>query len=553
MEWLDSLFKEQSAFQAVIVISAIAAVGLVFSKVKWRGIGFGVAFVFFAGILAGHLGLSVDQRMLDYAESFGLVLFVYALGLQVGPGFVSSFREGGARFNLLALCVIALGTILTIVVIPLFGISADNAVGVMCGATTNTPALGAAQQTLRSLGLPDNAPALATAVTYPIGVAGVILVLSLVRPRLSKYGMGAGQQSQDDAPFIASFSVCNPGIEGKTLAEIATLAHCKYVVSRLWRGDGAMLPDGSTKLSSGDRILVIAKKKDIPELTIFFGKLDNTDWNKSDIDWDALDRKFVSQRIVITRPEINGRKIGALHLRNRYDINVSRVYRSGIALVATPDLMLRMGDRLTVVGDAKSVERVAAELGNTVRDLEEPNLVAIFIGIVLGLALGSIPFSVPGVSMPVKLGLAGGPIVVGILIGAYGPRLHMVTYTTNSANLMLRALGLSIYLASLGLESGAGFAETVMSPQGAAWVGIGALITILPVAVMSVVCVRFSKTDYYSTAGILCGAMANPMALGVVAGSPGNDKAAVAYATVYPLSMFLRVVLAQVLIMVLMG
>ena len=314
-----------------------------------------------------------------------------------------------------------------------------------------------------------------------------------------------------------------------------------------------MLPDGSTKLSSGDRILVIAKKKDIPELTIFFGKLDNTDWNKSDIDWDALDRKFVSQRIVITRPEINGRKIGALHLRNRYDINVSRVYRSGIALVATPDLMLRMGDRLTVVGDAKSVERVAAELGNTVRDLEEPNLVAIFIGIVLGLALGSIPFSVPGVSMPVKLGLAGGPIVVGILIGAYGPRLHMVTYTTNSANLMLRALGLSIYLASLGLESGAGFAETVMSPQGAAWVGIGALITILPVAVMSVVCVRFSKTDYYSTAGILCGAMANPMALGVVAGSPGNDKAAVAYATVYPLSMFLRVVLAQVLIMVLMG
>lgn len=553
MSWVDTIFTEPSALQAVVVISSISAVGLVFSKLKWRGVGFGVAFVFFAGILAGHLGLKTDPRMLDYAESFGLVLFVYALGLQVGPGFVSSFRKGGTEFNVLALCVIALGTLMTILIIPLSGIDAGNAVGVLCGATTNTPALGAAQQTLRSLGLPDSTPALATAVTYPIGVIGVIFVLSLLRPLLSRYNASPDEQKQDDVPFIASFFVCNPAIAGKTLAEIASFAHCKYVVSRLWRNNEVILPDGTTKLAEGDRILVIAAKKEIPQLTIFFGKLDNTDWNKKDIDWNSLDRKFVSQRIVITRSEINGRKIGSLHLRNRYDINVSRVYRSGFALVATPDLVLQMGDRITVVGDARSVERVAAELGNTVRNLEEPNLVAIFVGIVLGLALGSIPLSIPGISMPVKLGLAGGPIVVGILIGAYGPRLHMVTYTTSSANLMLRALGLSIYLACLGLEAGAHFFDAVMCPEGAMWIGMGALITILPVAILCVIAVKFVKLDYFSAAGMLCGAMANPMALGVVADAQGNDKAAVAYATVYPLSMFVRVIIAQILIMAFLG
>lgn len=553
MSWVDTIFTEPSALQAVVVISSISAVGLVFSKLKWRGVGFGVAFVFFAGILAGHLGLKTDPRMLDYAESFGLVLFVYALGLQVGPGFVSSFRKGGTEFNVLTLCVIALGTLMTILIIPLSGIDAGNAVGVLCGATTNTPALGAAQQTLRSLGLPDSTPALATAVTYPIGAIGVIFVLSLLRPLLSRYNASPDGQKQDDVPFIASFFVCNPAIAGKTLAEIASFAHCKYVVSRLWRNNEVILPDGTTKLAEGDRILVIAAKKEIPQLTIFFGKLDNTDWNKKDIDWNSLDRKFVSQRIVITRSEINGRKIGSLHLRNRYDINVSRVYRSGFALVATPDLVLQMGDRITVVGDARSVERVAAELGNTVRNLEEPNLVAIFVGIVLGLALGSIPLSIPGISMPVKLGLAGGPIVVGILIGAYGPRLHMVTYTTSSANLMLRALGLSIYLACLGLEAGAHFFDAVMCPEGAMWIGMGALITILPVAVLCVIAVKFVKLDYFSAAGMLCGAMANPMALGVVADAQGNDKAAVAYATVYPLSMFVRVIIAQILIMAFLG
>lgn len=550
MEWLNATLLEPSALQAVVIICLISALGLSLGKLHIRGISLGVTFVFFAGILAGHIGLRIDPQMLNYAESFGLILFVYALGLQVGPGFVSSFRKGGSKLNLLGLGVVAVSTAMALLFTLVSDVSLPDMIGVLCGATTNTPALGAAQQTLKQMGLPSAGPALSCAVTYPLGVVGVILGILCVRGWLSK--RAATDEESQDEPFIASFYVCNPAVFDKRLDDIAALNDTKFVVSRLWRDDKVLLPDSETILKEGDRILVIAPRKTIPSLTIFFGRQDQTDWNENNIDWNAIDSKLISQRIVITRHEINGKRLGSLHLRNRYGINVSRVKRSGIVLVATPDLILRMGDRLTVVGEAASVKRVAKDLGNVVKQLDEPNLVTIFIGIVLGLAFGSIPFHVPGISLPVRLGLAGGPIIVGILIGAYGPRLHMVTYTTSSANLMLRGLGLTMYLACLGLDAGAQFFATVMRPEGLIWIGLGFLITVVPVILMAIVAVKLSGIDFSSASGMLCGSMANPIALDYVNSTQEGDKAAVAYATVYPLCMFVRVIIAQLLVVLLL-
>lgn len=317
----------------------------------------------------------------------------------------------------------------------------------------------------------------------------------------------------DDEAFIASFLVCNPAVYGHTLGEISGMDESKFVVSRLWRDGKVILPNAQTRLQQNDRILVITQQRQVAQLTIYFGQRDETNWNRNDVDWNALDSKLISQRILITRANINGRHLGDLQLRNRYGVNVSRVQRSGIQLVATPNLTLRMGDRVTVVGEAESIKRVATELGNVVKRLDEPNMVTIFIGIVLGLLLGSIPLFVPGMSYPVRLGLAGGPIVMGILIGAFGPRLHMVAYTTTSANLMLRSLGLSTYLACLGLDAGKDFVATVMQPQALWWIGIALVITLVPVIVMSIVSVVCYKRSYATTAGMLCGAMANPIAL----------------------------------------
>ncbi len=540
---------QPSAIQAVIVICLICALGLALGKVRFRGISLGVTYVFFFGILAGAVGLRVDAQMLSYAESFGLILFVYTLGLQVGPGFVSTFRKGGATLNVLALGVVLLGTVLALVtgwtgILPL-----QNMMGVLCGATTNTPALGAAQQTLKQLGLPASGAALSCAVTYAFGMVGVILALILVRGWLSRHEQSSETDNEDEA-FIASFRVCNPAVFGLTLGELSGMEEGRFVVSRLWREGKVILPNAQTHLCEGDRLLVITQEKAVPQLTIYFGERDQKNWNRNDVDWNALDSKLISQRIIITQANINGRHLGDLQLRNRYGVNVSRVQRSGIQLVATPNLTLRMGDRVTVVGEAESIKRVAKELGNVVRRLDEPNMVTIFIGIVLGLLLGSIPVFIPGISFPVKLGLAGGPIVMGILIGAFGPRLHMVTYTTTSANLMLRSLGLAMYLACLGLDAGGDFLATVMQPQALWWIGISLVITLVPVMLMGVISVVCAKKSYATTAGMLCGAMANPIALEYVNDSlPDNDKASVAYATVYPLGMFLRVILAQLIVM----
>ena len=538
-----------SPIQAVIVICLISALGLGLSKLRFKGISLGVTYVFFFGILAGAVGLQVDSQMLAYAESFGLILFVYTLGLQVGPGFMSTFRKGGTTLNLLALGVVALGTVIALVAGATGLLPLQDMMGVLCGATTNTPALGAAQQTLKQLGLPASGAALSCAVTYAVGMVGVILALLPVKGWLSRHEK-AKDDGNDDEAFIASFVVCNPAVFGHTLGQLSGMDEGKFVVSRLWRDGKVILPNAHTVLEQNDRLLVITQARQVDQLTIYFGQRDERNWNTGDVDWNALDSKLISQRILITRPNINGRHLGDLQLRNRYGVNVSRVQRSGIQLVATPNLTLRMGDRVTVVGEAESIKHVATELGNVVRRLDEPNMVTIFIGIVLGLLLGSIPMFVPGIKFPVTLGLAGGPIVMGILIGAFGPRFHMVAYTTTSANLMLRSMGLSTYLACLGLDAGKDFVATVMQPQALWWIGIALVITLVPVMVMSVVSVLFSKRSYATTAGMLCGAMANPIALQYVNDSlPGNDKASVAYATVYPLGMFLRVIIAQLIVM----
>lgn len=550
MEWLYNLFFEQSALQAVVILSLITAVGLGLGKIHIFGISLGVTFVFFMGILAGHLGFSIDPQMLTYAESFGLVLFVYALGLQVGPGFFSSFQRGGYRLNLLSLGVIVLGTVMAVLLSRVTTVDLPDMVGILCGATTNTPALGAAQQTLKQLGEPTSGAALSCAVTYPLGVVGVILAILVVKKLFVRPSdMEDHEHDDPNHTYIATFQVHNPAIFDKSIQDIGKSGYPKFVISRVWRDGAVSIPTSDKILKENDRLLVITTEKDVPALTILFGEQENRDWNKEDIDWNAIDSKLISKHIVISRPEINGKKLGSLRLRNTYGINISRVLRSGVQLLATPGLVLQLGDRLTIVGEAAAIHNVEKVLGNTVKTLKDPNLASIFIGIVVGLIVGSIPIAVPGISSPVKLGLAGGPIIIGILIGSYGPRLHLVTYTTRSANLMLRGTGLSLYLACLGLDAGSHFFETVMRPEGALWIGLGFLITFVPVVIMALVALRLCRMDFGSTCGMLCGSMANPMALNYANDIIPNDNSAVSYATVYPLGMFTRVIIAQLILM----
>lgn len=553
MDWLQTVFIDHSPVQAVIIISIIIAVGLGLGKLSLRGITLGVTWVFFVGILAGHLGFTIDSEMLSYAESFGLVLFVYELGLKVGPGFFSSFRKGGVRLNVLGFATIILGTLLAVLFSCLFGVSMADMVGILCGATTNTPALGAAQQALQQIGMSANGAALSCAVTYPLGVVGVIIAMITVRKLfVRKSDISVSGHDDENQTFIATFLVHNPAVFGLTIKEAAALVHPKFVISRLWRNGEVTIPTSDTTLKENDRILVITTEGDLPHLTVLFGEHESRDWNTGNIDWNKIDSSLTSRDIVVTRPEINGKKLGSLRLRNTYGINITRVMRSGVRLLATPGLVLQLGDVLTVVGKKSQIEKVGKVVGNTQTKLNDPNLAAIFIGMVLGLLLGSIPIMIPGISTPVKLGLAGGPIVVGILIGSFGPRFHLVTYTTRSANLMLRGIGLSLYLACLGLSAGANIMETLTGGDGWIWIGLGFLITLLPVLVMGVVAMRWGKLDFGSACGMLCGAMANPMALNYANETLPGDNPAVSYATVYPLAMFSRVVIAQLLVMLLL-
>ena len=452
-----------------------------------------------------------------------------------------------------AMGVVFSGTLLAVALGALCGVSLPDVSGILCGATTNTPALGAAQQTLVQLGIDASGAALSCALTYPLGVVGVILAIIFVRKCFVRpQDLPAPDAEYRKSVFIAGFRITNPALQGLSIREVAEGSHHRFVISRIWRDGRVSIPTSDKLMQLEDRLLVVTSPDEVQALTMLFGELQHKDWNKENIDWNAVDSQLVSQRILVTRPELNGRKLSSLRLRNHFGINISRVYRSGVQLLATPDLTLQLGDRLTVVGEQEAIRNVERILGNAVKSLNEPNLVAVFIGIILGLVLGSIPFSLPGVTMPVKLGLAGGPIIVGILIGTFGPRLHMITYTTQSANLMLRALGLSLYLACLGLDAGAQFFATVMRPEGALWLLLGFLVTFVPVVVVAVVALRAAKLDFGTVAGLLCGSMANPMALNYANDTIEGDKPSVAYATVYPVCMFLRVLIAQLLLLFLL-
>lgn len=550
MDWFESLFWEQSALQAVCVISVIIAVGLGLGKLRVCGISLGVTFVFFTGILAGHLGLSIDPEILKYAEDFGLMLFVYELGLKVGPGFFSSFRSGGIKLNLLGLGLVLAGTAVAIALSYIMAIPMTDMVGILSGATTNTPSLGAAQQAISQLGLSTEGAALSCAVTYPLGVVGVILAFVLVRKFVArKSDYEERHQDDSDHTYVAEFRVTNPGIYGRSLREISTFGSVHFVVSRIWHDEDVSIPGPDDVLCEGDRVLVITNEDEVAKLTVLFGEKSERDWNKPDINWDSLDKNLVSRTITISKPQFNGRRLGSLKLRKLYVVNISRVSRSGVRLLARPDLMLQLGDRLTIVGTPEAINKVGTMMGNSDTDLKDPNLAAIFIGMVLSLIVGSIPISIPGISVPIKLGLAGGPIVVGILIGRFGPHFHMVTYTTRSANLMLRGIGLSLFLACLGLDAGGQFIDTILRGDGLTWVGAGFIITLLPSLVMTIAAMRWWHLDFGTAAGMVSGAMANPMSMTYADGITPGDNAPVAYATTYPLSMFARVVIAQLLVL----
>ena len=550
MSWLNSLLTTQSALQTVVVLSLICSLGLALGKIRVGGVSLGVAFVFFIGILAGHLGLAVDAQMLDYAETFGLVVFVYMLGLHVGPNFFSSLKHEGMELNLWSFAVIALGTVMAVALTGVTQVGLPDMVGVLCGATTNTPALGAAQQALAHRGLPTGSAALATAVTYPLGVLGVIFAMMLIRKIfVRKQDLELRHAANDDETFVGQFVVINPALADKSVAEISQMSHLKFIISRIWRGKQVLVPQADTLLRLYDNVLVVTRKDDIGAMEILFGEKTETDWNGERIDWNHIDSKVESRTLVLSRKVLNGRRLGHLQLRHTYGVNVSRITRGDLKLLATDDLRLQYGDRLTVVGEPKSLDNVEKFLGNAVQTLNEPNLAAIFLGIILGLALGTIPISLPGMESPVRLGIAGGPIVMGIIVGSLGPRLHFISYTTRSASLMLRKLGLSLYLACLGLDAGRDFFQTVMRPEGLLWIALGAALTIVPVLIVGLVALHTRRYDWGTICGILCGSMANPMALGYANDTTKGDTSSIAYASVYPLGMFVRVLIAQFLIM----
>lgn len=550
MDWINSLFATHSAIQTIMVISLIIAVGLAFSKLKLMGISLGIAFVFFAGILAGDLGFTVDPVSLHYAETFGLVIFVYTLGLYVGPNFFGAFRNEGTSFNLWGLAVILLGTALALALCPITGISVSTMVGLLCGATTNTPALGAAQQALGHLGLPTGNIALATALTYPLGVVGVILAILLIRKLFVKEeDLKPKHPIDEDHTFVSQFIVLNPAIEGKQIGQLTTSTHLKFVISRIWRQNEVLVPMASTQLHTGDSLMIVTNRDDVDGLELLFGKEVERDWNQGRVDWNHIDSKVESRVIVLTRTNLNGKRLGRLHMREAYNVNVSRVIRGDVKLLATEDLRLQYGDRITIVGEPKDVDNAEHFLGNSVKTLNEPNIGSIFVGIILGLALGTLPIYFPGIATPIRLGIAGGPIIMGILIGALGSHLRFISYTTRSASLMLRKIGLSVYLACLGLDAGKDFFQTVARPEGLMWIGVGFILTIVPVLIVGFIALRTKKFDFGTICGILCGSMANPMALTYANDTIEGETPNISYATVYPIGMFIRVIIAQILIM----
>ena len=554
MDWLSEIFIEQSYIQAILTLSLICAAGLALGKIKIGGVSLGISFVFFAGILAGHFGLKINPDMLLLAQNFGLIIFIYSLGVQVGPGFFSAFKKGGIKLNALSLALALTGTALTVGLHWLSGIPMPEMMGLFSGAATNTPMLGAAQQAFIQMYPTDldsaNNMAIACAVGYPFGLIGVIICVIILKKTTWTPGKERAYDPAGDNTFVTEYLISNPAIIGRTIQDIRQNADVQFVISRIWKGDKVIIPTSQTIIEQNEHVLVISGKTDVEKLKALFGPQENIDWNKKGIDWNAIDSQLVSRKVLVTKPEVNGVKLGTLRLRNSFGINITRVNRAGIDLLPSKSLRLQLGDRLTIVGEDRAIENASKVLGNQARELRNPNLITIFTGIVLGLVLGSIPIAIPGMNMTVKLGIPGGPIIVGILMGAFGPRFHLTTYTTQSANLMLRQLGLTIYLAGLGLSAGADFFSTVFTAEGIKWVGISSALAIIPVLTIGYIAAKFFNVSYAKNIGMLCAGMANPIALNYANSTAEGDEPSVAYATVYPVTIFLRVIIAQITIVI---
>ncbi len=544
MEWMYNLFFGGGIGHSILLVATVIFMGILLGKIKIAGISLGITWILFVGIFFSHFNMRMDPEALHFLKEFGLILFVYSVGLQVGPGFFSSFKKGGMTLNMLAVLIIFLGILTTYVIYKVTGLPITTMVGILSGAVTNTPGLGAAQQAFFDItGKEGTDIAMGYAVAYPLGVIGIIVAIILIRRifRISFEKENEMLQNEREEKAVrathVSVLVKNPALFGKEVAEIADLIDRKFVISRvLHENSGIEIAYSRTHLEQGDKLFIIAAKQDIGPIIAFIGE--RLDMHRAD--WEQLDANLISRRIVITRSEINGKALADLHLRGGFGVNVTRVNRSGLDLVASPGLELQIGDRITVVGTDKNVGNVEKILGNSLRRLREPNLVPIFLGIALGILLGSIPFTFPGIPQPVKLGLAGGPLIVAILISRFGPHYKLVTYTTMSANLMMREIGISLFLACVGLDAGAGFADTVIN-GGYAWIGYGFIITFLPLMIVGMIARVVYKINYFTLMGLIAGSTTDPPALAYSNNIAGNDMPSVGYATVYPLTMFLRV------------
>ena len=552
MDWFFSLVLNDSVAHTVLVYALVISLGVSLGKIRICGVSLGVAFVLFAGIICGHFGLTVNENLRQFIKDFGLILFVFAVGLDVGPSFFSAFKKGGMQMNITAVSVVFMDIVVAIMLHLIFSnkIPMPIMVGILTGATTNTPSLGAAQETLRYLSIQEPI-ALGYAAAYPLGVIGAVTALILIRI-ISKINIESENREIDNAhdqkeqPEIYSVLLVNPAIANRSLGDVKRLVGRHFVISRIKRGEAYFTPLADTILFQNDVLRILSTPAERESVTAFIGK-------ETEDDWRASENLFVSSSIIITQDKINGKTLSSLDLRAAFGVNVTRVNRSGIDLLATPGLTLQIGDRLTVMGEHEAIKKVEQLLGNTLKRLNEPHIFTIFIGILFGVLLGSIPISFPNMMMPMKLGMAGGPLIVAILIGRFGYKLKLVTYTTQSANLMLREVGICLFLASVGLGAGSQFVETVISENGVLWIFCGFLITLLPLVIVGFFARKFAQFNYLTLMGVLSGSRTSIPLLTYSNSLSTGDAPAVGYSTVYPLTMFLRILSAQVLILAFCG
>ena len=549
----ELLFGSSTA-HTIFILAATIALGKLLGKIKIGGVSLGVTWILFVGIAFGHFGMGIDPQVLGFVKEFGLILFIYSVGMQVGPGFFSSLKQNGLKLNAMSIGVILIGILTTCLISVASGTSLITLTGVMAGAVTNTPALGSAQQTvLDTVGVNDPSIALGYAVAYPLGVIGLILALILLRkvfrvdPVQEDERLHKEHVIETHDPDRITVEITNPQLDGKHVYEVARLLNRNFVVSRVLKEGGTpILADAQTVISLGDKVFFVSDPRDTEAVITFLGR--QIEMPQEVWDEQSRETELVSRRILVTRSSINGKQLGALQLRKNFKVNVTRINRSGVDLIASPSLELLLGDRVTVVGAESAIAEVAGLLGNSQKRLAEPNIIPMFIGILLGVVVGMIPFHISGIPLPVKLGLAGGPLIVAILLSRFGARFHLVTYTTISASLMLREIGISLFLAAVGLSAGPEFVSTLTN-GGLMWVWYGFLITVIPILVVGLIGRWVFKFNYFALMGTLAGSMTNPIALSFVTSSSPNDIPAVSYSTVYPLTMFLRVVSAQILVL----